>query len=242
MLKKILLGAAVVAGATAFTMSVAASGNPNPGVLPPKSSSHGATYAQWSERWWQWAWNFPYDASVNPVLDTTGALVASGQSGHVWFLAGTFGGTATRTATIPTGTALFFPIVNSSWQTWPVFTPAQYPPYGYSPADQPFTVPGAEQAARDAIAWGVDNATTLVVEVDGSPLTITSDYRVKSAAFTANMLANNLYGIPAGVYPDSVSDGYWVMLAPLSHGQHTIHVHGGFPGFDTEVFYRLTVQ
>jgi hypothetical protein len=150
----------------------------------------------------------------------------------------------TRTATIPCGKALFFPVVNTAWETWPAFTPAQYPPDGY-PGDPPFTVPGAEQAARDAIAAGIDTADVLVVDLDGKPLKIKSDFRVKSTVFTVTMPSDNLFGIPAGSYSDSVSDGYWVMLAPLSCGQHTIHIHGGIPGsprFDTEVTYHLTVQ
>jgi hypothetical protein len=48
-------------------------------------------------------------AANNHLLDTTGEDCAAAQSSNVWFLVGTFGsGSATRTCTVPTGTALFF--------------------------------------------------------------------------------------------------------------------------------------
>ena len=47
--------------------------------------------------------------------DTTGEFASLGQSGPVWFLAGTFGSTVTRTVTIPAGKTLFFPILNTIW-------------------------------------------------------------------------------------------------------------------------------
>lgn len=50
----------------------------------------------------------------SPLFDT--ADVNAGQTGHVWFLGGNFtGGSENRTATIPAGVALFFPILNTSF-------------------------------------------------------------------------------------------------------------------------------
>jgi hypothetical protein len=240
MLKKLLLCAALTAGVTAFTMSATEASNANPGVLSPQSSCFGASYAEWSARWWQWAHIEPFGS--DPVSDTTGAFAAADQSGHVWFLAGSYGVTGIqRTVTVPTGTALFFPVINTEWETWPVFTPAQFPPSGY-PGDPPFTVPGAEQAARDAIAPFIDAATGLSVSVDGTALSITSNYRVKSTVYSETVNSNP-FGVPTVTYHDCVSDGYWIMLAPLSKGAHTIHLHAAsFGGFETEVTYHITVN
>src|SRR5574341_1319356 len=69
-----------------------AQGNPNPGVLPPRATAYGMTYGEWSARWWQWGLGQP--AATNPIDDPTGAFCDVGQSGPVWFLAGTFGGAA----------------------------------------------------------------------------------------------------------------------------------------------------
>ena len=87
-------------------------GNANPGAAPIKSSPHGKSYGEWAQAWWTWASSIPADQ--NPVLDTTGEFASVGQSGHVWFLAGTiFGGTFERDVTVPTGTSLFFPALNA---------------------------------------------------------------------------------------------------------------------------------
>src|SRR5437763_11387933 len=77
-------------------------GNQNSGIHPPCSSPYGLTYGEWSARWWQWLLAIP--PNVNPNFDGTSldpdvATVndcAQGQSGPVWFLAGTFGGPAER--------------------------------------------------------------------------------------------------------------------------------------------------
>jgi hypothetical protein len=58
----------------------------------------------------------------------------------------------------------------------------------------------------------------------------------------------NLFGDPslAGPY-DAVSDGYWAMIAPLSHGTHSITFHGTAPllptgTLDVSVTYHLTIR
>ena len=63
-----------------------------------------------TEEWWQWAYSLPYTA--HPLFDTADA--SAGQHGKVWFLGGNFTGAAdTRTAVIPRGKFLFFPILNT---------------------------------------------------------------------------------------------------------------------------------
>jgi len=106
--------------ATALTLLLTTSAawaerNPNTGIAPPQSSPYGQTYGEWSGAWWRWAYSFPAGEDQNPVQDPTGALAGLGQSGPVWFLAGSFGQTITRTATVPAGKALFFPIINTAW-------------------------------------------------------------------------------------------------------------------------------
>ena len=73
-------------------------GNPNPGVAPIESHTAGKSYSDWVQAWWTWAISIP--AATNPIVDETGAFGAIGQSGHVWFLAGNFGG-ACRTVLTP---------------------------------------------------------------------------------------------------------------------------------------------
>jgi hypothetical protein len=74
------------------------------------------------------------------------------------------------------------------------------------------------------------------------------DYRVQSPLLTLDVVEGNVFGIPAGA-TDAVADGFWILLAPLSEGEHKIHFCGKavFPEFDdfvfeTEATYNLTVR
>src|ERR1700759_2183268 len=71
-------------------------------VTPAKINGH--TYADWSEKWWQYAYSFP--TTGNPLFDT--APASTGQKGDVWFIGGSFDGLPkTRTATVPKSKLLF---------------------------------------------------------------------------------------------------------------------------------------
>ena len=204
--------------ALAGPLRVEAQSNSNPSIVPPQSNPHGNSYAEWSAKWWQWALGQP--TPTNPLLDTTGAHCTAGQSGQVWFLAGTFNvGTVTRSCTVPTGTMLFLPVANA-------FCSAE------GTADQ-----------MRACAKGImDGATNVRAEVDGVPIHDLQRYRVQSPIFDLTLPADNIFGAPAGVYSPTASDGVYLMLAPLSRGQHTVHVHAEFPGPSVvDVTYNLTV-
>lgn len=197
----------------------------NPRVLPPNSHPHGKTYSQWSAAWWQWAVSVPAD--VNPVVDETGAFASQGQSGSVWFLAGVFNstGTAERTVTIPPGKALFFPIVNFVWiSTVP-------------------TDPTTADTIRPLVEPAVDAATDLACEIDGVAIKNLGQYRTESPLFNVTVPANNIFGLDPGTYGPSMDEGYYLMLAPLNAGQHTIHFHGSLPTlpFTLDITYHITV-
>jgi hypothetical protein len=61
------------------------------------------------------------------------------------------------------------------------------------------------------------------------------------------MPKDNLLGVDAGTYSPAIDDGFYVTLAPLGVGQHTIHVTGATagcplqPAFSVDVTYHLTV-
>jgi hypothetical protein len=78
-------------------------------IASPESHPGGLSYQQWGAKWWQWVLSIP--ASINPILDTTGANCDVDQSGPVWFLAGG-PPIAERNCTIPAGKMIFFPIIN----------------------------------------------------------------------------------------------------------------------------------
>src|SRR5690349_1562093 len=76
-------------------------------------TDYGASYGEWSARWWEWALSIP--AAQNPVLEQNGANCGIGQVGNVWFLAGSFSGNpVTRACTLPAGKPIFFPLINAA--------------------------------------------------------------------------------------------------------------------------------
>jgi hypothetical protein len=200
----------------------AAAARAKPVVHPPQASTHGATYGEWAARWWQWALGAP--VATNPVLDSTGEDCAVGQSGHVWFLAGTFGGTVERTCTIPVGTSLFFPVVNFA-----------------SIATEPDETEELVHGKVTARANSVDTSL-LVAEVDGSAIANLDAYRAHSPTFYVTLPDGNLFGAPAGTYGPAAADGFWLMLAPLPPGTHTVHFGGVLPnGTTVDATYTLQV-
>ena len=206
----------------------------SPRVLRPQSRPYGLSYNDWSVRWWQWAYGLP--VAGHPLFDETGADCAAGQSGPVWFLGGVFNvsGTATRDlCTVPAGKALYFPIINVEWDN---ICP---------PTDPPMSVD--ELAATSA--WFMSLATNLQCDVDGESIQNVAAYRFAADPFAVQMPSGNIWeafgcSTPAGSYYPLVPEGYFIMLAPLSPGQHTVHFRGtiGDPvNFTLEITYHLTV-
>lgn len=212
---------------------VAQAANLNPRVLPAKASAYGKTYAQWAETWWQWAYSIP--AEENPLLDTTGDMGDEGQTGPVWFLAGVWNesGIAERTLTVPAGKALFFPIINGEWDA-PVDS-------GTTPEE----LWGLIDANYNLSAYVV----AMKAEVDGRAIEDLFSYRARDpkSSFIFKVPADNLLGYPADSEWLAVADGYYLLLAPLPVGAHTIHFSteyanpvGGF-SFTLDITYHISV-
>ncbi|MEV7782431.1 signal protein [Kitasatospora sp. NPDC088351] len=78
---------------------------------PARIALRDLTSAEFQHMWWNWAAST--EASQNPVMDTDGRFCSRGQRDEgIWFLAGTFGGAATRTCTVPEGASVAFPLVS----------------------------------------------------------------------------------------------------------------------------------
>lgn len=200
-------------------------------IVPLHSRVDSRTYGEWSAAWWQWA--TAYDLDHNPILDPDGSFGAQGQSGPVWFLAGTFGGSAERSVTIPAGTYIFFPLANGAWDTVPGFPNPLNLPDPLSVAD-----------VRAILDYLIKD-TAVSCEIDGASVKKPEKYRVKSPVFSLNFNADFASGVgyPAPYVRTAASDGYWLMLYPLSAGEHTIHFAADNPvtGFALDVTYNITV-
>lgn len=166
-------------------------------------------------------------AAGNPLLDNTGASCLSGQRGPVWFLVGAFGDPVTRECSIPEGTALFIPLINGV----DVNTSSQ-----------------SAAELRAEIDQCIDATTTLTLTVDGRSVPRREIMRVRSRVFSVSLPDENLLGLPAGIYSPAVDDGFYVLLAPLRVGPHTVHFTAARGGcaispdpFSLDVTYKLTV-
>lgn len=204
-------GLAIVAsGITGYAQG----GNGNPGVLPPNSKAFGMTYGEWSAMHWKWSMSIPADA--HPLTDT--APASTGQGGKVWFIGGqyasvynganSYSGVADRNADIPVGTALFFPVLDA----------------------EASTIEGNGSTYAELLSsaqWLMDHVQSMYCEVDGVPIKNLWSYRKASPMFTLGPLPDpNLMGQTPGETTPSVSDGVFIMLAPMSRGSHTLHFGG----------------
>jgi hypothetical protein len=204
----------------------------------------GRSYGAWSAAWWQYVLAASTTDPSNPLLSTTGQGCANGQPdpNSVFFQVGTAGtGSATRTQCIaPASAALFFPLLN----------------------DVDLHVPG-DGLDTPSLVWAdlqslVGPAQSLYATVDGiavgnlTPQTTPyyacagPDAACTAPAFAVTLAGQNLFGIKAGTYYPTVDLGYYLLLAPLPPGKHTI-TFGGRGTFaksktSQDITYILTVQ
>ncbi len=208
MLTALALAAALVTG-----LNLQAGANRNPGIIPPQAKAQGKSYNEWVVAWWQWVLSIPADR--NPLTDETGAFGGEGQSGPVWFLAGTFGSSVERTYTVPAGKTLFLPVY-----VWI---------FGAGAFDCDPSVPGVPcdvPTLQATAAHNTEAAEVLEVTIDGVSVKDPRAYRAASPGpFSIKYPENSVTGLAAGTYSPQVADGYWMMLAPLSKGTHTIRIH-----------------
>lgn len=198
----------------------------NPGVAPPQSMPYGKSYSEWSTAWWLYSMSMPLD--VLPFGDGLDGTV--GQTGHVWFLGGSFtGDNLIRTITIPSGTALFFPIRNCECSTlesgdW----------HGDNETTLRACANGWIQNYALKGLWG-----SLDCIIDGVPMKNVDAYRCQTPLMSLVLpagMASNIFGVattaPTPVM--SVGDGLYAFVNPLPVGVHTLQFGG--------VFYTVTVS
>lgn len=178
--------------------------------------------------WWSWAVSTP--KSESPLVGSyTDGPQCDGQpvtntKGKQWFLAGSpgelseDGGTiiagsgAVRTCTVPSGTQIFFPIVNNLCAT-PV------------DADNPEDLVTCAKTLTDDM---VEDAS-YSVKVDGKDVPPKRIVRAASSAYTINFSDDNVFA-EFGYLGEqtAASAGLYVTLPPLSKGAHTIEWEGIF--------------
>lgn len=202
----VLLLCGVWAGAA---LAAPPSAPPPPIVLPVTAQVEGKGYPQLSAAWWQWAFSLP----VEPYRDPDGRFCALGQDGPVWFLAGTDGSFDTRReCALPMGKHLFLPVINMLQQT----------PLGVKKGK---TVTSCDRL-QASVAVNNDHLVSAVVLIDGVPVKNVAGYRVRSDGCFP--VYPDLPEDDRFITPIGASDGYWLLIPPLSVGRHTIVVGANY--------------
>jgi hypothetical protein len=106
-----------------------------------------------------------------------------------------------------------------------------------------------EEKERADVNAFIDGVSLLEASLDGVPLRDLFRYRAESpeGGFVLTLPTDsNLFGAPAGDYKPAVSAGYYLLLAPLSVGEHELHFRAVVgdpdePDFEVDVIYHLTV-
>jgi len=200
---------------------------------------YGRTYSEWNAAWQQWADSIP--TANHPLFDNGDCSV--GQSGPVWFLGRKFvavGGTATgiavRNCDVPAGEALYVAVYNAEDSA-------------IEEAAAGLGHPAQVGEMRAITAQEIDGITDLSMQVDDENIRdIRERFRVQSPAFGFTLPPDNFFTaigegpFQAGAYFPAVDDGYYVMVAPLPVGQHTIHFHGGTGQNLLDVTYHISVS
>ena len=212
------LSTILIVSVAAFSHSVyGKGGNKNAGVIPPNGKFRGLSYQDLEAQFWQALFSIPVVDGDHPLF--SGGPVA-GPKGIV-FLAAPFGG-ADIDVTIPAGTGLFIPLVNAEC--------SELEP-------DPFHGDDEEEQRACANAW-MDNAYGLEATIDGVPVnSLETAYRFESEQFVFGPLPeDNLFAFfeldaPEGTTSTAVDAGFYLLLNPLSVGEHEIHIGGALDPF-----------
>ncbi len=170
-------------------------------VYAPEEVVAGATLGEWSARHWQWTFSQPIGS--NPGQDVTGKTCADGQTGPVFFLPRNF-----APCLVPTDTLILLPIVGTECST------VEPPPYNGQ----------SEEELKACASRDTDRYTNISVRIDGQAVPNVATFRRVSPYFEVTLPEHNVLGVPIGD-AEAVSDGYYMLLAPMLPGEHQIMVH-----------------
>jgi hypothetical protein len=235
-------------GAALSMLLIGCGGNDDPpdsrakvDILDPSTAHYGKTYEELAGDWVQYLYNVAPPDCVNPVTDATGANCALYQNpdDSVFLLAGNYGGVTVRDeCVVPSGKALFFPLLNVNADNAGV------------PDDM--TLPDSELSNYAESNFEVMHADSLKLVVDGHAIRNLERGAIPLAGYTTTLEpdANIFTCLMADGYEGEYKGyltGYYAFLAPFSPGAHTIEFGGSSLGpqgqvVTVDVTYHLTVE
>jgi hypothetical protein len=127
-----------------------------------------------------------------------------------------------RECTLPAGKAILVPIINTERST--------------------AELQGATDSKLVEIATNdINEVNHLDAIIDGVTIHDLKTYRTRTLPFHATISNNNFMQLAPG-HTRMVSDGFWILLKPLSVGKHTVHFIGMDPNLQLDVTYNLTIR
>jgi hypothetical protein len=193
-----------------LVLSVMLSACANLQASGPKSSLD-----ELADSWWRWAVSFRDDESQ--VTDPTGERCAAGQSGQIWYLAGSYTSSKTRrTCKVPGGMSLFFPLINFE--------------------DDESGLTCEEHRAKASTR--ASHVSRVEFVLDGKQQDVGTSNHVQSRSCFDVVDGNT--GEPL----TGAADGYWIFLPPLPPGKHHLQLRAETTeagGFGQDVEYDLLV-
>ena len=169
------------------------------------SNPFNVSYADWTEKWWQWTYSIPWDK--NPSYDDTGKYCSENQNGPVWFLTLAYEHPVIRTCDIPQNTALLITLLNSecSYAEFPMLK--------------------TEDELRDCAKRMQDLVVGVNASLNGVYVPNLENYRVQTDIFNFTLPENNILNLTSQT-TQSVADGNWLFLKTLPAGTHELKVKG----------------
>ena len=204
----------------------------------PPSGAPSSQLTALADRWTKWILSIDTEEEDNPFTHTYAADCSQLIQGNTMFLVGQTGtgGTVDHgTCTIPSGTSIFYPLINYVTADCTINTHTTNPPKQAVCSSSGIQTPALGQPFAE---WRkvpnefTASASSLQSTLDGNPIDFA---RVQSppGGFGVRVTANNaLFGDLTSLFEGTVPlhavvDGYWSLLSkPLSTGEHTLTFGG----------------
>ena len=174
-------------------------------VYNVNSKPFNVSYADWTEKWWQWTYSIPWDK--NPSYDDTGKYCSENQIHPVWFLTLAYEHPVIRSCDIPENTALLITLLNSecSYAEFPLLK--------------------IEEELRECSKRMQDLVVGVNASINNVNVPNLKNYRVQSDIFNFTLPENNILNLTSQT-TQAVADGNWLFLKPLQAGTYELKVKG----------------
>jgi hypothetical protein len=216
-----LMGTSVVVAQDAESSEEAPAEGAGFTVVPPGGNPLGVPYEEWAANWWKWMMSVPLEENPGEVDNCQ-----ANQAGEVFIIPLTPAGNTLETSC--TIGADKYILVS-----------------GGSTINNIRGSGGDEERLRADIEADLDADppifSNVSVTVDGEAVPDIDSYRVISPLFDVDFIEDNLMGQVPGTTGQQMIGGWFVMLEPLSTGDHTIVAHDDIQGLPTELIANVEV-